>query len=84
MPVISYLAFPMKGAKLELLHELAAMDDCEPLAAENEDVLILITDTPDEDREKILQERLMQVKSLQSLSMAFGHVDDYRHSDNQE
>ncbi len=82
MPVISYLAFPMKGAKQELLHELAAMDDCEPLAAENEDILILVTDTPDESREKKLQERLKQLKSLQSLSMAFGYVDDYRHSDN--
>jgi hypothetical protein len=38
--------------------------------------LILVTDTPDEETEKKLQEKLKTLKSLESLGMTFGHTDD--------
>ena len=56
MPVFSYLAYPVSGSKEQLLDDLTALDFCEVTSAENEDVLILVTDTPDEDSEKKLQE----------------------------
>jgi hypothetical protein len=43
--------------------------------AENEAVLILVTDTPDEETEKKLQEKLKALTSLESLGMTFGHTD---------
>ena len=55
MPVFSYLAYPAQGAKEELLKDLAALEYCEVMPAENEELLILVTDTPDEEKEKVLQ-----------------------------
>lgn len=74
MPVFSYLAYPQRGAKEQLLKDLAALEYCEATPAENEDILILLTDTPDEATEKALQKQLNALKSLQSLGMAFGHT----------
>jgi len=75
MPVFSYLAYPKPGAKQQLLEDLAALDYCEATPADNEEILILVTDTPDEDREKVLQQKLKKLNSLESLGMTFGHVD---------
>jgi nitrate reductase NapAB chaperone NapD len=69
MPVFSYLAYPVKGAKEELLNELAALDHCEVMPAENEEILILVTDAPNEKQEKELQNKIKQLKSLQSLGI---------------
>lgn len=74
MPVFSYLAYPEKGAKEQLLKDLSALPYCEATPAENEDILILLTDTPDEVIEKALQKQLNALKSLQSLGMTFGHT----------
>ena len=76
MPIFSYLAYPIQGAKEQLLKDLSALDFCEVTPAENEDVLVLVTDTPDEDTEKKLQEKLKSIKSLESLGMTFGHTDE--------
>lgn len=75
MPVFSYLAYPKQGAKQDLLNDLSALEHCEVTPADNQNILILITDTPDEDSEKALQKKLKQIKSLESLGMTFGHVD---------
>jgi nitrate reductase NapAB chaperone NapD len=75
MPVFSYLAYPKKGAKKELFNDLAALEYCEATPADNENILILVTDTPDEEMEKALQKKLKELKSLESLGMTFGHVD---------
>ena len=76
MPVFSYLAYPKQGAKEELLNDLAALEYCEATPADNEYILILITDTPDQESEKVLQKKLKQLKTLESLGMTFGHVDN--------
>ena len=75
MPIFAYLAIPKQG-ELEQLHTaMRSMPYCEVFPAENRDVLILITDTPDDPEEKALQQRLRMLSSLQSLSMTFGHKD---------
>ena len=75
MPVFSYLAYPKKGAKEKLLTDLTALDYCEVIPSDNEEILILVTDTPDEDKEKELQKQLKAINSLESLGMTFGHSD---------
>ena len=75
MPVFSYLAYPKRGSKEQLVKDLATLDYCEATPADNEEILILVTDTPDEDQEKALQKKLKKLKSLESLGMTFGHVD---------
>ncbi len=76
MPVFSYIAYPKKGEKEALLKELTSLDHCEARPAENENILILVTDTPDEKSEKVLQKKLKELASLGSLNMTFGHTDD--------
>ena len=75
MPIFSYLAYPVQGAKAQLINELSALDFCEVTPAENEEVLVLVTDTPDEETEKKLKDKLKAIKSLESLGMTFGHTD---------
>lgn len=76
MPVFSYLAIPVRGATDTLRTELSSMPCCDVISAENRDVLVLVTDTPDEETEKELQAALKSLSSLQSLSMTFGHNDE--------
>lgn len=76
MPVFSYLAYPVQGAKEQLRKALAALDYCDVMASDNAEVLVLVTDTPDEAVEKNLKQTLGRIKSLQSLGMTFGHVDE--------
>jgi nitrate reductase NapAB chaperone NapD len=73
MPIFSYLAIPQNGAKESLRAELAVLDYCHVIPADNHDVLVVVTDTPDETTEKSLQESLKSLPSLQSLSLAFGY-----------
>ncbi|NOX35296.1 MAG: hypothetical protein GXP56_16465 [Deltaproteobacteria bacterium] len=75
MPIFSFLAYPKKSMKDQLIRELSAMKYCEIKASENQDVLILLTDTPDEKTNKNLIDSIKELKSLQSLSMTFGHTD---------
>ncbi|MCG8615675.1 MAG: hypothetical protein MI802_05615 [Desulfobacterales bacterium] len=74
MPIFSYLVYPEKDKKQELIRDLSSLEHCEIMVAENEDVVILYTDTPDEETNKHLQNRIKGLKSLQSISMTFGHT----------
>jgi nitrate reductase NapAB chaperone NapD len=76
MPVFSYLAQPTPGAKDELFRQLGRIEHCEVVPSDNEEVLVLVTDTPDQGAEEELQQRLKGLSSLQCLSMTFGHVDE--------
>ncbi len=73
MPIFSYLAIPKEGSKESLCAELAALEYCQIVPAENQDVVVLVTDTPDVQREGILQDTLKKLQFLQSLSMSFGY-----------
>lgn len=76
MPVFSYIAYPEQGAKEQLLKDLSKLRYCEITPAQNEEILILLTDTPDEDSENKLQKKLKALDSLLSLGMTFGHTDE--------
>lgn len=76
MPVLGYIAYPRSGAKNELLQELNALQYCEAFPADNVDILILVTETPDQETEEKLQQRLKNIKALESLSMTFGYNNE--------
>jgi len=76
MPILSYLAIPRSGEKDQLLQQLNAMPHCEAYSADNAEILILVTDTPDREVEKQLQQQLKKLESLESLSMTFGYNDE--------
>jgi len=73
MPILSYLVLPQAGAMEQLCTDLSAMECCEIIPSDNQEVVVLVTDTPDEDTEKNLQKTLKNLPSLQSISMTFGH-----------
>lgn len=73
MPIFSYLAMPQEGARDKLCADLAALEFCQVIPAENQNVVVLVTDTPDEMIEKKLQKTLKEMQSLQSLSLTFGY-----------
>ena len=72
MPIFSYLALPKEGARDLLCTELSNLEYCQVIPADNKDVVVLITDAPDENIERNLQKKLKGLRSLQSLSLAFG------------
>ena len=76
MPILGYIASPRSGVKQELLQELNALQYCEAFPADNVDILILVTDTPDKESEEALQEQLKGIETLESLSMTFGYNDE--------
>ena len=73
MPIFSYLAIPKKDARKTLCEELSALEHCQIIPADNQDVVVLVTDTPDDPIEKKLQHTIKSLPSLQSLSLAFGY-----------
>lgn len=76
MPVLSYIAIPRSGAKNELLTVLNATQYCEAFPADNEEILVLVTDTPDKETDKKLYAQLKNLQPLESLSMTFGYNDE--------
>lgn len=73
MPILSYLALPQKGAREKLCADLSALEFCQVIPATNQEVVILVTDTPNEISEENLQKALKNMPSLQSLSLTFGY-----------
>ncbi|MBX3052289.1 MAG: hypothetical protein KF753_12475 [Caldilineaceae bacterium] len=75
MPIKSYIAYPVLGKKERLQRALIAMPECEVLPAAEHDLLVLVTDTPNEDAEKQLAARLQAVAELQCLALVSGYQD---------
>ena len=73
MPIFSYLAIPKDGARDVLCAELAKIEHCQIIPADNREVVVLVTDTPDESVEKELQKKLKGLECLHSLSLSFGY-----------
>ena len=76
MPVLSYLVSPVPGAKKKLIDDLNSIEFCETIPSQNKDIIVLVTDAPDEESEKKLQEKLKLMNRVQSISMVFGHNGD--------
>ena len=76
MPVMSYLAYPARGHVDGLEQELARLPGVECMLSERREVLIVVTDTPDEPAELALQERLRAVEGLEALVLVSAFADE--------
>ena len=72
MPIISYLAHPHEGKKVELQEALSTMGQCEVIPAENKNLLIIVTDTDTDDEQYDLKERIEAIESLKLLALVSG------------
>ena len=75
MPIFSFIAYPKSEMREQLIQDLSEMEYCEVQASDNQDVLILLADTPDEKTGKDLINSIKELDSLQSLNMTFGYTD---------
>ncbi|WP_298474823.1 hypothetical protein [uncultured Maribacter sp.] len=72
MPVKSYLAYPLKGAKKALHDAIAKIDYCEVVAAENKDLLIVITDTKTQLEDENTKQQIETISNLKLLTLVSG------------
>ena len=75
MPIKSYLAYPEPGRRDELAAARGLLRGCHVVRATNRDLLVLITDTPDEAAEEALGVTLARVPGLQGLGLVAGLAD---------
>src|SRR5262245_44745998 len=75
MPVKSYLAYPVRGRYDELAGALRALRGCEVIPGVNRDLLVVITDTPNDASDEVLGEELARVASLEGLVLVAGLRD---------
>ena len=80
MPITSYLAYPFEGQREELSVQLSRLKGCEVLAATNEQLLILVTDTRTSLEEEELWRELQSLPALERLDLVFGHLEPAKDS----
>lgn len=73
MPVKSYIVIPQTNRKQQLVSEICNLDGCEIHPAENQEVLVLVTDTENEHDEKVLFAQLESNLNIKHISMVSGY-----------
>ena len=69
MPIKSYLAYPQTGQKKALLNALSNFPECESVPAENQDVVVIVSETNTQLQEKRVEQALNQLPTLAHLSL---------------
>ena len=72
MPIKSYLAYPNDGKKNALILALNALDNCEVIPSENEELLVVLTDTLTIEEDKSLKDTIDALDSLKMISLVSG------------
>lgn len=72
VPIKSYVAWPALHKAEMLEADLLQLPGCEVLRSTNQDLLLLVTDTPDDPAEEALLRKLDALPSLQCLSLVAG------------
>ena len=72
MPIKSYVAFPSSGKKNQLIEVLENTKHCEVLPSSNKDVLVLVTDTKNDQQEEALQQILDSIEEIEHLNLVSG------------
>lgn len=72
MAIKSYLAHPLSGQKEQLINELSSLKNCEIIPAENKEVVVLVTETENDEEDKKLKEHIETFNSLKLLALVSG------------
>jgi nitrate reductase NapAB chaperone NapD len=75
MAVCSYLVIPEPGKTTSVANRLSAFPGCDVTAAENREVLVLVTETDGPEREKSLRAELEAVDGVLAMVLTFGEID---------
>ena len=72
MPIKSYLAHAQEGQLESLVSALNQWPECEVIPSTNKAVAVLVTDTPSEEEDALIIEKIQQLDCLKMLSMVSG------------
>ena len=75
MPINSYLAYPATGRRDALAVAWRGVTGCHVIPAVNRDLLVVVTDTPNDTAEAALRETLAGLDLLQGLALVAGIAD---------
>jgi nitrate reductase NapAB chaperone NapD len=75
MAICSYLVIPEPGQGNALRERLLALSGCEVIAARNQDLLVLVTETADRAEDEALRRRIEALDGIQALVLTFGEVE---------
>lgn len=84
MPIMSYLVWPATNRKDALISALRTMPECEVQPAENHDLLVLVTETENEQKERQFQTQLKNLQDIACLALVSGYSDADIDSKNSE
>jgi len=72
MPIKSYILHFEESKKDILLQELQKLENCEVIPAKNHQVVVLVTDTANEELDNKLYNQLLEIQGLKHLSLVSG------------
>jgi hypothetical protein len=75
VPIKSYLAYPVRGRRGELVDALRTLGGCEVIPAINHDLVVVVTDTPDQAADDVLRDTLSRLEILEGLALVAGLGD---------
>lgn len=73
MPVKSYIIIPQTGQMQQVVNEISILEGCEIHPAENQDVLVLVTDTESEGDDKKLFVQIESNQNIKHISLVSGY-----------
>ena len=77
MPIKSYIAVPKDGRRDALIDKLKEIERVHADPSENRDVVVLVTDTPDEDTDKQLFNTLKELDDIQMITLVSAFSDTH-------
>ncbi|MEP1095623.1 MAG: hypothetical protein ABJG78_10970 [Cyclobacteriaceae bacterium] len=72
MPIKSYILIPNQNELTLLIEEVSVLEGCNVHPAENREVLVLVTETENEEKDKALLGQIEKSKHLQHISLVSG------------
>lgn len=72
MPIKSYILIPNDNQLSQLANEIAQLQGCNVHPAENKEVLVLVTETESEEKDKALLGQIESNRHLQHISLVAG------------
>jgi nitrate reductase NapAB chaperone NapD len=74
MAICSYLVIPEPGQAASVQARLESLPGCDVVPSLDHEILLLVTDTPDDAADRALRDRIEALDGLQSLVLTFGEV----------
>lgn len=73
MPIASYLAYPKSGRARQAAAALAALPNCAVTPSSDQSLLVVVTDTPDDQADQQLRHTMRALPDVDAVAMVFCH-----------